>query len=197
MEDLRSIVASNLIRLRTEAGMTQAELGAKLNYSDKTISKWERADGLPDANALKTMGQIFNVPVDYILNSHDQWVRPVTPEEEEKADRINRRAVIAVSVLSIITCAVMVFVILWLCGIVEWRVFVFALPLCLIALLVMNSVWNHGKFNVIIVFFLVLSIFVTIYLVLLPVNPWQLFLIALPAELIVIAAFNIRKLQRK
>ena len=197
MEDLKSIVASNLIRLRTEAGMTQAELGAKLNYSDKTISKWERADGLPDAAALKAMGQIFSVPVDYIINSHDQWIRPVTPEEEERACRINRCAVIAVSVLSIITCAVMVFVILWLCDIVEWRVFVFALPLCLIVLLVLNSVWNRGKFNVVIVFFLVLSIFVTMYLVLLPVNPWQLFLIAVPAELIVIAAFRIRKLQRK
>ena len=196
MEDLKSIVASNLIRLRTESGMTQAELGAKLNYSDKTISKWERADGLPDANALKTLGQIFNVPVDYILNTHDQWVLPVTPEEEEKAERINRFAVISVSVLSIITCAVMVFVILWICGIVEWRVFVFALPLCLIALLVLNCVWNHGKHNVYIVIFLVLSIFITIYLVLLPVNPWQLFLIAIPAELIVIAAFNIRKFKK-
>ena len=34
MEDLKSIVASNLIRLRTEAGMTQAELGAKLITRD-------------------------------------------------------------------------------------------------------------------------------------------------------------------
>ena len=49
MEDLKLIFASNLIRLRTSAGMKQSELGEQLNYSDKSISKWERAEALPDA----------------------------------------------------------------------------------------------------------------------------------------------------
>ena len=31
--------------------MTQAELGAKLNYSDKSVSKWERGEAIPDARA--------------------------------------------------------------------------------------------------------------------------------------------------
>ena len=35
MEDLKIVFASNLIRLRTDAGMTQAQLAEKLNYSDK------------------------------------------------------------------------------------------------------------------------------------------------------------------
>ena len=39
MDELKLIFASNLIRLRTAAGMTQAELGEQLNYSDKSISK--------------------------------------------------------------------------------------------------------------------------------------------------------------
>ena len=38
MDELKLVVASNLIRLRQQAGMTQAELGEKLNYSDKTVS---------------------------------------------------------------------------------------------------------------------------------------------------------------
>ena len=36
MDELKLIFASNLIRLRTAAGMTQAELGEQLNYSDKS-----------------------------------------------------------------------------------------------------------------------------------------------------------------
>ena len=44
MDDLKKVVANNLIHLRQESGMTQAELGEKLNYSDKTVSKWERAE---------------------------------------------------------------------------------------------------------------------------------------------------------
>lgn len=42
MEDIKSIVAKNITDLRILNNMTQLELGAKLNYSDKTISKWER-----------------------------------------------------------------------------------------------------------------------------------------------------------
>ena len=53
MDELKLIFASNLIRLRTAAGMTQAELGEQLNYSDKSISKWERGEAIPDAMVLK------------------------------------------------------------------------------------------------------------------------------------------------
>ena len=38
MEDLKLVFASNLIRLRTGAGLKQVELGEKLNYSDKSVS---------------------------------------------------------------------------------------------------------------------------------------------------------------
>ncbi|MBQ6550569.1 MAG: helix-turn-helix domain-containing protein [Lachnospiraceae bacterium] len=46
MNDLKLIFASNLIRLRREAGLTQAMLAEKINYSDKSVSKWERGDSL-------------------------------------------------------------------------------------------------------------------------------------------------------
>ena len=61
MDELKIIFASNLIRLRTQAGMTQAELGKQLSYSDKTISKWERAEAIPDAGVLMQMSQMFQV----------------------------------------------------------------------------------------------------------------------------------------
>ena len=61
MDELKLIFASNLIRLRTAAGMTQAELGEQLNYSDKSISKWERGEAIPDAAVLKRMSEIFGV----------------------------------------------------------------------------------------------------------------------------------------
>ena len=74
MDELKLIFASNLIRLRTAAGMTQAELGEQLNYSDKSISKWERGEAIPDAAVLKRMSEIFGVTVDYLLDEHDAWL---------------------------------------------------------------------------------------------------------------------------
>ena len=63
LSELKLISASNIIKLRTGAGLTQAELGEKLNYSDKTISKWERGEAIPDAYVLTQMAEIFGVTV--------------------------------------------------------------------------------------------------------------------------------------
>ena len=41
-KDLKSVVGQNIFYLRTVNHLTQYELGEKLNYSDKAISKWER-----------------------------------------------------------------------------------------------------------------------------------------------------------
>ncbi|MEG1499724.1 MAG: helix-turn-helix transcriptional regulator, partial [Clostridia bacterium] len=41
MNNIKEIVSTNLIKLRKNANLTQAELAEKLNYSDKAVSKWE------------------------------------------------------------------------------------------------------------------------------------------------------------
>ena len=120
MDELKLIFASNLIRLRTATGMTQAELGEQLNYSDKSISKWERGEAIPDAAVLKHMSEIFGVTVDYLLNEHDAW----QPGPEPSACDRSHHAIILVALMGIVTLAVLVFVVLWLwLGQVEWVVF--------------------------------------------------------------------------
>ena len=99
--ELKLISASNIINLRTSAGMTQAELGAKLNYSDKTISKWERGEAIPDAYVLKQMAQLFNVSVDYLLSSHDKWKSPEQIEKENER-RYSADIIIAVTAIKVI-----------------------------------------------------------------------------------------------
>ena len=63
-ENLKKHFAKNLSSYRRQSGMTQLELAEKLNYSDKSISKWERGDGLPDllvaANIAETLGVTLN-----------------------------------------------------------------------------------------------------------------------------------------
>ncbi|MBQ9515630.1 MAG: helix-turn-helix transcriptional regulator, partial [Ruminococcus sp.] len=53
MDDFKKIVAENIIKLRTSLGMTQAQLGEELSYSDKSVSKWERGESIPDVYVLK------------------------------------------------------------------------------------------------------------------------------------------------
>ena len=63
MDDLKVITASNIINLRTAKGMTQAELGELLNYSDKSVSKWERAESLPDIKTLKALADFYEITI--------------------------------------------------------------------------------------------------------------------------------------
>ena len=46
MDDIKNIVAKNITELRLLNNMTQMELAEKINYSDKTVSKWERGGSL-------------------------------------------------------------------------------------------------------------------------------------------------------
>ena len=52
MEDIRSIIANNLVILRRKKEMTQTELAEMLNNSDKAVSKWERGESVPDISVL-------------------------------------------------------------------------------------------------------------------------------------------------
>ena len=119
LNELKLVTASNIIKLRTGHSMTQAELGAKLNYSDKTISKWERGEAIPDAFVLTQMAELFGVSVDFILSSHDKWEKPKENEVEEV--RYSVEHIIAIAVIGTLTAFLIAFVTLWLMDIVEWR----------------------------------------------------------------------------
>ena len=116
LEELRLITASNIIKLRTGAGMTQAELGQRLNYSDKSISKWERGEAIPDAFVLTQMAELFGVTVDYLLSSHDGWEPPKEEKPEEEAPKYSVDIIIAIAILGIWTMSLTAFVVLWLLG---------------------------------------------------------------------------------
>lgn len=189
MEDLKFITAANIISLRTKAGMTQAQLAELLNYSDKSVSKWERAEAVPDAYVLKHMSEIFGVSVDYLLSSHNDW----EPISQKQKRRYRSEIIVLISMAGIWTLAFFIFIIGWILGHMLWLVFIYVVPISLITLLVFNSVWENGKRNYYIVSTLVASIFVMVYLTLLRWNPWQLLLLIIPAELIVFLAFRVKK----
>ena len=191
VDDLKVITASNIINLRTAKGMTQAELGELLNYSDKSVSKWERAEAVPDAYVLKNMSEIFGVSVDYLLNSHDSWERPESFKKEER--NFHSNVITILVIFGIWTLAFLIYIIGWLLEANWWLLFVYAVPVSLITFLVLNSVWEQGKNNRHIIYALVASIFITVYITFRSYNPWQILLLLIPAELIVFLSFRIKK----
>ena len=49
--------------LREKRGLTQAQLAEMLHISDKTVSKWETAKGLPDISLVEPLAQALGVSV--------------------------------------------------------------------------------------------------------------------------------------
>lgn len=194
MEDLKIIFASNLIKLRTEAGMTQAELAEQISYSDKSVSKWERGEAVPDAYVLKRMSELFGVSVDSMLSEGEGWKKEGT-DLHQKVE-YSQLFIILCAVAGIFTLSFLEFVIAWaVAGHFHWLMLYAGVPCALIALLVMNSVWYKGRNNMYIVAALVAAVVLFVYLLMLRLgqNTWQILLVIIPAEIVVYFAFHIRK----
>lgn len=197
MDELKAIFASNLIKYRAAAGLTQAELGERIHYSDKSVSKWERAEAIPDAYVLTLMAKEFGVTVNDLLLSDSVWTPPVDPESEPVG--YSRFFVTLCAIAGIWTLCILQFVFVWIFSGVQWVTLLAGAPLSLIVLLVFNTMWYKGRNNMYIIAGLVLSAVALLFLWL---RDWRLFLILVPAEAVVYLACQIppggkRKKRRK
>ena len=199
MEELKMIIAGNIGKLRREAGLTQLELAEKLNYSDKAVSKWERGESIPDVGTLKGIADLFSVTVDYLLRA-DHPLEVAAKREYTKTQRRNRKLISAMSCVLVWLIATFVYanVDLVTHGYVRmWLIFVYAVPATLIVMLVFNSIWGNPRRNFIIISVLVWSLLASVYLTALPLNLWLIFIIGIPAQVIILLWAGIRVKKRK
>ncbi len=163
VEDIKAIVAKNITELRLMNNMTQLELAEKLNYSDKTISKWERAESSPDISVLVEMANIFGVSLDYLVRSEN--IEETIKTNKQNQAKYNRRVITYISESVVWFIAIFAFIITTLIiGSVtfQWVYFVYALPIVLIIRLVFNSIWFNPRRNYIIISGMIWSILAAI-----------------------------------
>lgn len=195
MNDIKDIFAKNLSELRQASGMTQLELGERLNYSDKTVSKWERGESIPDAGILKQIADVFGVTVDYLLDpEHAAGAAPAAVLEEN--DTVYRRHM---TIRRIVLAGVWLlsFVIIVLCWIVTrkffWLILIWTLPVSFLLSIIFTSLWsrNKGRDNYIFISLFIFSILLAIYLSALKANLWMLFLVMIPVEVLMYFCFKL------
>lgn len=63
-------IGNHIIFLRKQRRWSQKELADELGVSGKTVSKWETGGGLPDIEFLPKIAEVFEVSVDYIIDSN-------------------------------------------------------------------------------------------------------------------------------
>ena len=196
MEDIKSNVAKNITELRILNNMTQMELGERLNYSDKTISKWERVESSPDLSALVEMADLFGVTLDYLVKSEN--IEEAVVERKTKEASFNRRAVSYIAEGGGWIVAIFAFIVTTLITnqmTFQWLYFVYALPVVLIVKLIFNSIWFNPRHNYLIISALMWSIFVAIHITFLyfKVNVSLIYLLGIAGQIVIILCSYINK----
>ena len=133
---IRTILAEKMTAYRKRAGMTQAELAEKLNYSDKSVSKWERGDGVPDLLVLCRLSDLYGVPIDAFLKEGPL----VRSAQEQKSRHI---IITLLSLGLVVFVSAIAFFVCYLAHVnVGWLSFVYAAPVGMILLVVFSHIWS-------------------------------------------------------
>lgn len=61
-------LGEKLKKARKESCLSQEELADKMSVSRSAIAKWETDKGMPDINNLKTMANVLDISIDYLLD---------------------------------------------------------------------------------------------------------------------------------
>lgn len=201
-EKVKARIGANIAFYRKQAGMTQAGLAEKLNYSDKAISKWERGESIPDVLTMMQLASLFGVSVDDLLG--DVNALPENPTTLEAAmnqvselalkRKANKNIILGLSSTLVWFVALLIFVGFSTFDIRNsWLAFFYAVPVNAIVLLSLRSAWHDFRWNKalisIIVWGSLLSIYVSI-LALARFNAWKIFLLGIPGQIAIFLWFR-------
>ena len=205
LEKLRYQIGANIAAYRKNAGLTQAGLAEKLNYSDKAVSKWERGDSVPDVLTLVQLADQFGITVNDLLTDpnelplgSDSRLEKAMTQVSEKAlkRKANKNIILALSSTLVWFVALFAFVILSSFDFLEkysCLLFFYAIPANAIVLLSLRSAWHDFRWNKalisIIVWGSLLSIFVTLQ-VAFTYNFWKIFLLGIPGQIAIFLWFR-------
>ena len=131
---LRKTVAKNIAAYRKAHHDTQLDLATKLNYSDKSVSKWERGESLPDVYILSQIADLYGVSVSALIGE-------IQPPKESKPPY--HMFILLLSLALTMAVATLLFSMFMICKVPypAWMFFVYALPVCSIICIVFTSLW--------------------------------------------------------
>ena len=184
-------IAKNLAYYRKSAGLTQAELAEKINYSDKSVSKWEQGNGVPDIYILMRLAKLYRVSLNDLVGEE-------TPEDVVHAKKTTGLKVLIMLLSSglVWLIATFAFVILQLIKPLAgpwWLVFLYAVVINAILMLVYSSHWKYRFLGFICVSTLIWLSITCVYLtiIFIPSNAgvdlgglWCVFLLGIPLQVL-------------
>ncbi|HPY79952.1 MAG: helix-turn-helix domain-containing protein [Erysipelotrichaceae bacterium] len=187
------LIAENLTYYRKKAGLTQLQLAEKFNYSDKSVSKWERGESVPDTLVLKALADFYGISIDDFFRKEK-----VVINKQVRAKR--RMFIVLLSVglawlvASLLFLALSIFVsefrFSWLC-------FIYALVASFILLVVWSSIFHLrlGLFLSVsgLIWTSALSLFLSFHLMLHLPNTYLIFIVGIPLQVLAFLWYLLKK----
>ena len=195
----QELLAKNLTYYRKASGLTQLELAEKFNYSDKSVSKWERGEGFPDIFVLKSLADFYGITVD---DFYSQEHKKVSTQSHSPRKQIYLK-LLSVGIGWLVTLLTFFLLNTLLVEGVKfqtWLVFIYGALISGIILLVWDFIY-HLRFlrmidTSIIVWTATLSLYFTL-LVLLDQNLYLIFIVAIPLQVLEILWYLYRRNKNK
>ena len=203
-EKLKYQIGTNIALHRKRAGLTQAGLAEKLNYSDKAVSKWERGESVPDVLTLAMLAEQFEITVNDLLSDPDALPENPTNLEaamtkvSEKAlkRKANKGIILKLSSLLVWFVALFVYVLLSSFELTDpfsFILFPYAIPINAIVLLSLRSAWRDFRWNQMLISLITWGSLLSIYMIILTVyhyHFWKLFLLGIPGQIAIFLWFR-------
>lgn len=99
-------LGQNILESRKKNGLSQEQLGEKVNVTRQTISNWELNETTPDLNQAKTLSKIFNISLDELTGND---VKNIIVEKVSNTEKL---AGLLIRILKVVGIAVLVMVII-------------------------------------------------------------------------------------
>ena len=104
-----------IAELRKQNNLSQQDLANKLNVSNKTISKWECGNSVPDIEILNSLAKIFNVSIDKLVNEQDDFNKKEDIHRTQSTKKINNKKIMLISGIAILCILVVLIPVLCYC----------------------------------------------------------------------------------
>ena len=93
-----------LVSLRRTKGLSQLKLAEMMNVSRQAVSRWEVGKAVPSIDNLKFLGQLYGVPLEYLL--HDDFPEPACEDQcltrKENDAKSKNRTVALILIIAVV-----------------------------------------------------------------------------------------------
>ena len=181
-------IANNLKHYRKSKKLTQFQLAEKLNYSDKSISKWERGEAIPDVLILMKLADFYNITINDFLGES-----PRKSIEKIKKKHLIHTLIWFTTVWVLAFALFILFNVINIEGFRNWMLFIYAIPVSFLVAYILMEIWGTKIYKLVTATIMLWTTIVAIVHTFPTTELSSLYIFAIPVQVLIILWSMLRK----